>query len=318
MSATPPSSSALFRRVEARLRVVGTAVGVVAFTAVVAYLGQSIHEGRLAIAQARSGPLLASMGLLLAAYAAQAYAWHLLVRAAGGDRSAPADCGRWALSLLGKYVPGKVFHTVGRLILYRDSPPGTAGLTAALAAELLLTLTAAACVAAVALGLTADALPPLARPLAAASAVAGVAVTFSTLFDRAAGWLAARALTSTPPAPIARRRRIAPFVLQIASYLLMGAGLYLLAQAWQQPSIASLPVVTGALCLSGIVGVIAIVVPAGIGVREGALMWLLAPVGGAAPAAFVAVAARLWLTAGDAVAAAIGAWVVRRGAGSRD
>ena len=313
----PPSSSASLGRADARLRTAGTAIGAVVFAAIVLYLWRSVRAGELALGRANLGMLATSMALLLAAYAAQALAWHLLVRAAGGASTLRADCARWALSLLGKYVPGKIFHAIGRVLLYREHSPGPAGASAAIVAELLLTLTAAACVAAVALAPHAGQLPFAALPIAAAGAVVGLALSFSTAFDRLAGRVAARAMKSSPPAPIAPRLRLVPFALQAVSYVLLGAGLHVLARAWDMSDVAPLAVAMGALCLSGIVGIVAFIVPAGIGVREGALVWLLAPFGGVTQAAFIAVAARVWLTAGDAVAAAVGGLVLRRGNGRR-
>lgn len=309
----PPSSSASHGRADARLRTAGTAIGAVVFAAIVLYLWRSVRAGELALGRANLGMLATSMALLLAAYAAQALAWHLLVRAAGGASTLRADCARWALSLLGKYVPGKIFHAIGRVLLYREHLPGPAGASAAIVAELLLTLTAAACVAAVALAPHAGQLPFAALPIAAAGAVVGLALSLSTAFDRLAGRVAARAMKSSPPVLIAPRLRLVPFALQAASYVLLGAGLHLLARAWDMSDVVPLAVAMGALCLSGIVGVVAFIVPAGIGVREGALVWLLAPFGGVSQAAFIAVAARVWLTAGDVVAAAIGGLVLRRG-----
>lgn len=317
MSGMPLSSSGSQGRVEGRLRAIGAVAGVLAFAAMLVHLWRSMREGQLALGQADAGMLAASMALLLAAYAAQALAWHLLVRTTGGVSLLRADCGSWALSLLGKYVPGKIFHAVLRVLLYRQRPQGVAGASAALAAELLLTLTAAACVAAVALAPHAGKLPSLSLPIAILGAVIGLALSFSRGFDRAAGWIAARGLKWSMPDPIALRYRLMPFGLQAVSYVLLGMGLHLLAGAWELPSAAPLAVTTGALCLSGIVGVLAFVVPAGIGVREGALVWLLAPFGGVTQAAFLAVAARLWLTVGDAFAVAVGCWLLRQGEGRR-
>jgi uncharacterized membrane protein YbhN (UPF0104 family) len=298
------------------LRAAGFAFGVALFVGLLAYLWREASAGELAVTDVRRGPLLVSAALLLAAYVAQAYAWHLLVRAVGGDLPAGVNCGRWAVSLLGKYVPGKVFNAVGRLVLYRRSSPGLAALTAASVAETLLTVTAAASVAAVAL-LATGGVPGPVLLAAVACAIAGAVASFSTVFDRGLGWLVSKVSPGARFASIGRSRRIVPFGLQLGSYLLLGGGLYALTLAWQPVATAPLAAVTGALCLSGIAGILAFVVPAGIGVREGALVWLLAPFTGPSFAALVAVAARVWLTAGDVIAVSVGAWLLR-GSGGHD
>lgn len=311
MSNTPPSSSASSRSAKDGVRVAGFILGAMLFGMLIIYLGRAVGTGDLALERMRPGPLLVSFVLLLGAYAAQAYAWHLLVLAAGGTDRVTVDCGRWALSLLGKYVPGKVFHAVGRLLLYRGSTPGTAGMVGAFVAESLLSLTAAACVAAVALALVSESAPAPALVVASCSAVGGVAISFSALFDRAAGWLAASVLRTSPPAPIARRRRVASFALQAGSCALLGIGLYALTLAWHQDDHLPVAAIVGALCLSGIAGIVAFVVPAGIGVREVVLVWMLAAFTNPAFAVLIAVASRVWLTAGDAIAVSVGAWLLR-------
>lgn len=314
MSDTPRSSTALRLGAERYLRAGGLAFGVALFVALLAYLWREASAGELAAVEVRRGPLLLSAALLLAAYAAQAHAWHLLVRAAGGSLPAGVNCGRWAVSLLGKYVPGKVFNAVGRVVLYRHSSPGLAALTTAFLVETLLTVTAAASVAAVAL-LSAGGVPGPALMAAFACAAAGAAASFSTVFDRALGWLALKVAPGTRLVSIGRSRRIVPFCLQIGSYLLLGAGLYVLTLEWQPLAAVPFAAVAGALCLSGIAGIVAFVVPAGIGVREGALVWVLAPFAGPAFAALIAVAARVWLTAGDVIAVGVGVWLLRRSGG---
>lgn len=293
------------------MRALGLALGAALFAALLVYLGLAIARGDVALGQARPGPIVAALALLLGAYAAQALAWHLLVRAAGVDRSLAVDASRWALSLLGKYVPGKVFNAVGRLVLYRDVPQGVPAIAAAFVAEALLTIAAASGVAAIALATVRDTVPALALVAAGACAAGGVLVSFSTLFDRAAGWLAARVLRTRAPPPIPVGSRVAPLALHVVSYTLLGGGLHALAAAW--PMTQSLPVAAaiGALGLSGVAGIAAFVVPAGLGVREGVLAWIVAPFAGPAAAALVAVAARVWLTAGDVLAVALGAWLAR-------
>lgn len=317
MSDTPPSSTAFRLGAERYLRAAGLVFGVALFGGLLAYLWCEATAGELAVADVRRWPLIISAALLLAAYVAQAYAWHLLVRAVGGEIPASVNCGRWSVSLLGKYVPGKVFNAVGRLMLYRRTSPGLAALTAASVAETLLTVTAAATVAAIAL-LWASGVPGPVRLAAFACAVAGAVAGFSTMFDRALSWLALKVSPGARVVSIGRSRRIVPFGLQLGSYLLLGSGLYVLTLAWQPVATAPWAAVTGALCLSGIAGILAFVVPAGIGVREGALVWLLAPFTGPAFAALIAVAARVWLTAGDVMAVSVGAWLLRGSGGDDD
>ena len=88
------------------------------------YLARSFSAAELRIEKLRFAPLVVAFVLLAAAYFAQCAAWHRIVRASGGTTSLTVDAVRWCLSLLGKYVPGKIWHGVGRVYLYRNMPGG--------------------------------------------------------------------------------------------------------------------------------------------------------------------------------------------------
>jgi 2-polyprenyl-3-methyl-5-hydroxy-6-metoxy-1,4-benzoquinol methylase len=106
---------------------------------------------------------------------------------------------------------------------------------------------------------------------------------------------------------------------EVIGYLLLSAG-YLAAvaalgmDAWS----LALPLM-GGLLLGGVAGLAAIFVPAGLGVREGTLAWVL--LGSVAPptAVMLSLISRVWLTAGEASIVTLGALVGsnhRRHAGS--
>ena len=128
-------------------------------------------------------------------------------------------------------------------------------------------------------------------------------------------WLAAmiarRVVKEVPPASDVGART-APFAWQIAAYLLLGSGSFALGAAIQPLSWTFLPVFIGALCVSGLVGIAAFFVPAGLGVRDGAFAWILGLVLPPPVAILVAIAVRLWLTVGDVAAVIIGRALVRK------
>ena len=95
-------------------------------------------------------------------------------------------------------------------------------------------------------------------------------------------------------------------------YLALGLGFFSLAGGldWPDPAWARLAI--GALCFGGLAGIAAFFVPAGIGAREGAIAWFLAPTVGMESALMLAVMARLWITVGELMVVATGlAWLQR-------
>lgn len=259
--------------------------------------------------------LAAALLVALAAQALFATSWHRLLgaREAGGWRH---DAARWAVSLAGKYVPGKVFQALLRLGAHRGSDPG-AVVAPAFVREMLLSLGAAALLVA-ALAWNAPGAPqgvvvPLAAmalllPLLALPAAAGPLRAIARRLPAATGLDAA----ATPPARLAHA-----WILQSGGYALLGLAVWLLGRGLGPATTVAPGLAVAALCFGGLAGVAVVLVPAGIGVREAALAWFLAGALAPGPAALLAIAARLLLTLAELLAMLAGLWRLRAEAARR-
>lgn len=248
--------------------------------------------------------LALTLALCLAMQLAFALAWHLFARGRWEPRQLYPDLLRWGQSLPGKYLPGKIWQGVARSALYaQERRPA---LTFVLfVREQLLSLGISAAIAAAA---APAALSPRSGSMLQAALLAfAVAVSVAALWRRLPAALAARL-----PAPLAGWNQGLPepavlarvWLLQLLAYAAMCAAFAVLASGfglrigWLQAA--------AALCLAGLAGVLAVLVPAGIGVREAGLFWCLAPLVGAGNAAMLALAWRVAITAGEAVFALAG------------
>ncbi|MFJ8581763.1 lysylphosphatidylglycerol synthase domain-containing protein [Micromonospora sp. NPDC093277] len=114
--------------------------------------------------------------------------------------------------------------------------------------------------------------------------------------------LVLRLLRRPEPAAAVSGRAVRVAVLwQTLSWLVSGLHLWLLAVAMGAPAGRALPLCVGAFGLATVVGVLAVVVPDGLGVREAVLSGALALVLPVPSAVAVAVASRLVTTVGEAV-----------------
>jgi uncharacterized membrane protein YbhN (UPF0104 family) len=100
-------------------------------------------------------------------------------------------------------------------------------------------------------------------------------------------------------------------LLMSVNWLVLGAGFYLVLRA-----VIDLPpglylFVTGAFAVAGIIGVLALFAPSGIGVREGVMTFVLGAVLPAAVAAIAAILARIWITLAEALCSGIALMLVR-------
>ncbi len=256
-----------------------------------------------------SWPLIAAA--LAASCVAQllfASAWHALLPmdSAAGWR---LDVARWSVSLAGKYVPGKIFQAALRLGSYRTR--GGARIAPAMLRELLLSLSAACAWVALHLATTGTGPRALLWPILLAALVLAAAALPAA--SRPLGKLLQRLMPAQSPAAApTQARMLAAWGLQMVGYMSLGLSVWLLARALAPGQAPGLLASIAALCFAGVAGVAAFVVPAGIGVREAALAWYLAAWLPAGPAALLAIAARVCMTAAEFAAVSVGLWIVQR------
>jgi hypothetical protein len=115
----------------------------------------------------------------------------------------------------------------------------------------------------------------------------------------------------SPPRDGADGHPLQAWAWHLLAYLLLGVSVDCLARALAPGFAPGTLAATGAFCFAGIAGVLAFVVPAGLGVREAALAWYLAAWLPAGPAALLALAARACLTLAEGLAVALGLWQLR-------
>jgi hypothetical protein len=238
---------------------------------------------------------VAASALLLATNLCSGLVWGRMVADLGGGRLHPwVAIQIFLLANLGRYVPGKLWQVAGLVLLAkRRGVPGTVATGAAILGH----------------GLS----------LGAATLVGGVVFHRSTLVGGVPGWVvvgavaAALALACTPPvfhrlastwarltgwelrpsdlSPGDTARWVSLFILIWLAY---GAAFFLFAKSFgvEGPLFSIGPAFVAAY----VIGYVAVFAPAGIGVREVAIVGLLAPTVGTAAATGLAIVARLWIT----------------------
>lgn len=246
--------------------------------------------------QADPGLLVLAALVVWSGYAALIAGWRGVLRG-WNETLAPWQAGRiWALSSLGKYLPGKIWAVAGMVVMAQRAgvrPVAAAG--SALVMQLLAMGTGAAVVALTGvLALATDGWLRLGLIAVLVASVAGTLVLLQT------GWLN-RILARLPggvdqvatPTPLSILGGVAANVLAWGAY---GVAVWLLARALI-PEV-SFPLLTtiGAFAASYIVGFLVLLVPGGLGVREGVFVLMLQGVVGLAPATAIALASRLLFT----------------------
>jgi hypothetical protein len=247
----------------------------------------------------------------LLALGANAMSWRAVMRALG-LRSTRREAARvFFISQAGKYVPGSVWPVVAQAEFARDHGlDRVRALVGSLGAMVVGVVTAAVVGAAGTTVFVPGALATYWWVLPIAGAL-GVVLVPSVLRRIVAWTMKMRGRAGEPP-EIAGRALAVAILWSATMWLLLGVhGWILLRHIVPGPSV-SWPLATGVFALAWLVGFLVVFAPAGAGVREVAIVVLLAAVATEPQAASFALASRVLMTLADAVALVIGLAAGRR------
>ena len=240
--------------------------------------------------------------VLMAGYGISAVIWSRMVRDLGGPLLAPFSAVRlFMIANLGRYVPGKVWQIAGLAALARGRgvAPGIATGSAILGQGIAL-------VAATGIGLGALLTAPEGAyrswGLAAAAIMAVVVVLIAIPpFFRAGATLWFRVARTDAPESLESVHGLRWLVLYTLNWAVYALSFWLFVASFDA-SAAVVPVAS-AFAAAYVLGYVAIFAPAGLGIREGALVVFLTPHLGIGPAGGLALLARLWTTAVEVIPA---------------
>jgi len=249
--------------------------------------------GTLVLAVVGAGCGYALMGFLLSA------AWHLLAGRLGRSTlSARAHHSLYARSQIAKYVPGNVLHLAGRHALSRRAGESHAALVVAALYEVAGLLTAAASVCLV--GVATVSLDRSRLPLVALGGV--VALALLTLTAIAATHPAVRRRLALPERRPAELVRAVGGALGLYLLFFVAGGIllvWLVLAVGGAPGVRATGVVIAAFSLAWAAGFLTPGAPAGLGVREAALVAALGGLVGQPTALLAALALRVVTVLGD-------------------
>lgn len=283
-------------------------------------------------------PLTASFLLLVGFYIGHAFIWRKILSDLGIGRPGVAVTLRiYFLASLGRYIPGKLWALAGLAVL-----AGRAGLPAAPAAAaqligqfgflatgmLFLGLTlpewsvvlADGSTARYAAGGTGRTTVPTALPLMAGAAMLATAgtllwlllatapgrATLERLAQTFGPWGGERLRSAIELANRIRPRDAAAWAAAYAlSWAVLGIAFAMFVASFEPATAGMLRFVAGTVAAAYLAGYLVVIVPAGIGVREGAMVLLLAQVMHPAGALVVSALSRVWFTAAELVPLAL-------------
>jgi glycosyltransferase 2 family protein len=256
------------------------------------------------LARLTVGAACVALVMSILAVGASCLAWRSMLADLGSELQVTPAAHIFSVSQLGKYLPGSIWPVVAQMELGRAFHVPRLRMATAFFLTLLSSLVVAVAMG----GLLAFSIPGWGRALALLPLTLlllhpRVLTPLSELLAR----ILRRPAVAEPPSIGGVTRTAAWIAVQ---WVFLGVATTVLASDVGAPT--SFTRITGAVALSWAAGLVVVIVPAGAGIREGALTLLLAPTMGSATALTLALLGRLALTLADAVFAGVGLVLTRR------
>ncbi|MCW2722606.1 lysylphosphatidylglycerol synthase transmembrane domain-containing protein [Pseudonocardia sp.] len=279
--------------------------------AVVWVLASRWQEVQPLLGRLSAGSVLGALAAVLAGIFGTFLCWRALLADLGSPLPVPGAMRVFFVGQLGKYLPGSLWPVLAQMELGRDYkvPPRASG--AAVAVFLVVIVGTGLVIAVPSLPLLADGAVAtywwtlIALPVA-------IVVAAPPVLNRLIGTALRLARRPALPQPLTLGGIARAAGWALLSWIAYGVHVWVLAlQLGATPTPWLLLVATGAFAAAWAIGFLVVVAPAGAGVRDAALILLLAGVLSAPQATVIAVLSRLMFTVGD-VAWCLPALVARR------
>jgi glycosyltransferase 2 family protein len=267
---------------------------------------RNYHDLGSAIREIGWGTMLASWCFALAGSIAMLGLWLALLRALGARVSARQGWRVFFVSALGKYLPGLPWATFAqmeagqrwgvrrRIMLMTNILMLTVLTGSGLAVGLLL----------VSLSVGPAVIPRWALMAAAALVAVSLWPRFiSALLD----WATVLIRREPMKMVVETRGMFVAFCWALLVWALLGMHVWLLSRAVGASGATALAAAVGGMALAWALGLVAVFSPDGVGVRDGVILAVLAPVVGRTPALAIALASRVMLVFADVVLAGVAA-----------
>jgi len=218
----------------------------------------------------------------------------------------------WLQAQLARYLPGGVWDVAARVVIGRQIGVSGRRMSASVSLEMGLQVLSASVFLILALALRLER-PPTAYVVLAALAVLGSLVALiPPVFTRLLN-LGLRLLRQPPlTLQLTYRTILAFFGARLVGHFLLGAGFVLFVSGLGAVSWSAAPLVASAYVGAWLIGFLAVFVPTGIGVREGALVVLLGSQFPFAAISTIALGYRIAIALRDLLVAFFGNWLSRR------
>jgi len=282
----------------------GTLLTALFITIPVDFLGRSLWDNWQTLTSADIeidwGRMALSLAILMAAFALFPSGTLIGLRGLGARVNFAQAYYGYHASQLGKYIPGRIWIIPGRAMTMRRF--GVDAITAASSTliDMYVLIAAGVLVYVPTLLVTGQGTM---RQLGLVGLLGCIPLLISIIFPSVLNKLFALGMKWIGRGEMSFHFKWYHFALMLVNdgmlWVISGFGLYLLADSFSPLTLTQLPIVIGAMGFSWVLGTLAFLTPAGLGVREGAMGLLLSAVLPLPLPALVAILARFWWSLAD-------------------
>lgn len=278
----------------------GTTIVLLSFYFLITRLIRDWHS--IPFSKLRFNPFLIILSyviLLLIHFPLGAFAWTLILGGLGEKLPSLRALAIITITQLGKYAPGKVWFTIGRMSLAaRDRIPEAKTLISVVIETGLLFL-ASTLLFAIALLFLPRAFIPRGIYFSFLIVPLILLVTYPPIFNRLLKLLLPLFKQKAFSFQLRYPKLLMILSIYILDWFFQGLGCYALINSFYHLEIDKLPILLGGYSISWILGFIILIAPAGLGIREGIYTFILKLVMPQPIAIISALITRVWMSTGE-------------------
>jgi len=232
-------------------------------------------------------------------YFIQVWAWYLITLKLKIALSPSETIRTWFYSQLGKYLPGKIWLVLGRFYFYNSKGKSKKNISLALYLEMVTMIAAAGLILLAALFVYREIWLFYSWRQSGWLVLLfllGLVSLHPRLLQKILNWILGQFKKEPLSLSISYPDILWILFVCILSWIVGGIGFYLFIDSVYPVASQYILFLTGALAASSTLGLIAIFAPSGLGVREGALVYILSFVIATPIGVIISILTRIWMT----------------------
>lgn len=267
---------------------------------VTSFMIRSISELQHFVIQVRYKYLIAAFLLHLVYLISRASIWHYITYINKTHITYIQAVSIWLLSLLGKFIPGKVFYLGARVYHYKNQNRSGTLVSYSFFIEYMTSIVASILIFVISFSFISQNSFQYLKPIGLAVVVLFLIALNPVFVNKFINLLNKHAKREYPLIKDITYGRILIITIMLAvSWMILGTGFYCIINSIYRLPVRYFLYTTGSFALATDIGILALFAPSGIGVREAVIITAMSKITPSGIAAIISIIARIWATSSE-------------------